>query len=279
VIYSSTIYQSFTQFFLFILEGLLFPIVTLWSLILAIETASYLSDLNISNPPGSDPIGQADDHIRLLKSVLKSTFPNITGAVTSTQLQLNYGVVPTGAIIMWSGATTSIPSGWALCNGQTAAKSDGSGNVTVPDLRDRFIVGAGTSYSVGATGGSTSNTPTITMNNAGTALSVSNLPNYNLSVSDPSHAHGVYDPGHSHTYTVVSSTGQAIGGSGSNYYNGATTAGTGGAGTGIGIYGAYTGISVNSAGGNAAHSHANTATSSAVSTLSPYYALCFIYKL
>ena len=52
--------------------------------------------------------------------------------------------VPSGVIVMWSGAANNIPSGWVLCNGQNGT----------PDLRDRFIVGAGSSYSVGATGGS-----------------------------------------------------------------------------------------------------------------------------
>ena len=48
-----------------------------------------------------------------------------------------------GAIVMWSGAVENIPDGWALCNGQ---------NGTL-DLRNRFIVGAGGLYNVGATGG------------------------------------------------------------------------------------------------------------------------------
>jgi len=256
---------------------------------LAIETASYLSDLNISNPPGSDPVGQADDHIRLIKSVLKSTFPNITGAVTSTQLQLNYGVVPTGAIIMWSGATTSIPTGWALCNGQTTAKSDGSGNVTVPDLRDKFIVGAGTSYSVGATGGSTSNTPTITMSNASYALTQNDLPAYNLTVNETAHSHSASsgDSGHYHGSNfsggfLGSNAGNPGWATGGTYGTGTNTSGTtayGYANISTTVYSAKTNLTVNSAGGGLAHTHANTATSSAVSTLSPYYALCFIYKL
>ena len=52
-------------------------------------------------------------------------------------------VLPKGVIVMWSGSQASIPSGWALCNGQNGT----------PDLRDRFIVGAGRAYGVGATGG------------------------------------------------------------------------------------------------------------------------------
>ena len=52
--------------------------------------------------------------------------------------------VPVGGIIMWSGATNNIPSGWALCDG----------NNGTPNLQDKFIVGAGSSYAVDATGGS-----------------------------------------------------------------------------------------------------------------------------
>jgi len=50
----------------------------------------------------------------------------------------------TGMIMLWSGSTSSIPSGWALCNGSSGT----------PDLRNRFVVGAGSTYAVNATGGS-----------------------------------------------------------------------------------------------------------------------------
>jgi hypothetical protein len=54
-------------------------------------------------------------------------------------------LVPRGTIVMWNGAANTIPGGWALCNGAGGT----------PDLRDRFIVGAGSSYAYGATGGAT----------------------------------------------------------------------------------------------------------------------------
>jgi len=54
--------------------------------------------------------------------------------------------VPSGVITMWSGSSTNVPSGWTLCDG-----SDGT-----PDLRDRFIVGTGGSYTSGDTGGAES---------------------------------------------------------------------------------------------------------------------------
>ena len=49
-----------------------------------------------------------------------------------------------GAVVAWGGTIQNIPSGWALCDGQ-----DGR-----PDLRNKFIIGAGDLYSVGDTGGS-----------------------------------------------------------------------------------------------------------------------------
>lgn len=52
---------------------------------------------------------------------------------------------------MWSGSINTIPTGWVLCNG-----SNGT-----PDLRNRFIVGAGSTYSVGATGGEATHTLTV----------------------------------------------------------------------------------------------------------------------
>jgi len=59
--------------------------------------------------------------------------------------------VPQGAIMMWSGAINQIPAGWALCNGTNGT----------PDLRDRFIAGAGNTYAVGATGGEATHVLTI----------------------------------------------------------------------------------------------------------------------
>lgn len=56
---------------------------------MALETATYISQLNTANPLGSDPIASGDDHIRLIKSAIKNTFPNVNGAVTVTDEDLN----------------------------------------------------------------------------------------------------------------------------------------------------------------------------------------------
>ena len=53
-------------------------------------------------------------------------------------------IIPSGVILMWSGSIATIPAGWVLCDGSNST----------PDLRNRFIVGAGSTYSVAGTGGS-----------------------------------------------------------------------------------------------------------------------------
>jgi len=60
---------------------------------MALETATYIDGLNASNPAASDAISTADDHLRLIKSTIKATFPNITGPVTATQAAIN-GAAP-----------------------------------------------------------------------------------------------------------------------------------------------------------------------------------------
>jgi hypothetical protein len=74
-------------------------------------------------------------------------------------------IIPTGIISMWSGSIASIPSGWFLCDGANGT----------PDLRNRFIVGAGSTYAVAATGGTAD------------AVVVSHT--HTANVSDPGHKH------------------------------------------------------------------------------------------
>lgn len=88
--------------------------------------------------------------------------------VVGGTLQVNGGLtgggsIPVGGIIMWSGAINAIPTGWRLC--------DGGGGT--PDLRDRFVVGAGSGYAVGARGG-----------NANVTLSVNQMPSHSHTYLD-----------------------------------------------------------------------------------------------
>ena len=73
----------------------------------------------------------------------------LLGGVTQTEFALLSGqtsLVPAGVILLWSGSIASIPSGWNLCDGTNGT----------PDLRNRFVVAAGDTYAVGATGGADS---------------------------------------------------------------------------------------------------------------------------
>ena len=86
-----------------------------------------------------------------------------TTQIATTAFALANGI-PSGAILLWSGSIGSIPSGWLLCDGTSGT----------PNLRDRFVVGAGSTYAVAATGGSAD------------AVVVS-------------HTHTITDPTHTHT--------------------------------------------------------------------------------
>src|SRR5574340_1079062 len=51
---------------------------------MTVETATYISDFNTAKPDETDPKSEGDNHLRLIKSVLQSTFPNVAGAVAPT---------------------------------------------------------------------------------------------------------------------------------------------------------------------------------------------------
>jgi len=192
--------------------------------------------------------------------------------------------VPSGIIAVWSGSEGSIPSGWYLCNGSNST----------PDLRNRFIVGAGSgsSYSVGNTGGS--NTVTLSTSQIPSHSHTTNNHSHNASVSDPGHGHSVSvsDPGHSHNTSVTGAKlfpgygGAHVPYGGSGGYPGThfnmSNANTGisanasSANTGVSLSNANTSISVST--GNANPSTNNTGGGSAHENRPPYYALCYIMK-
>ena len=110
---------------------------------MALETGTYISDLVITNPTSSDVKSQGDDHFRLVKSTVKATFPNITGAVTVTHTELNTvtakaakaGDTYTGTHDLSGATSVLVPtptlSGQAATKGYADALSVASGNVPV----------------------------------------------------------------------------------------------------------------------------------------------------
>ena len=218
---------------------------------MALETATYIHQLNANNPLSTDVVAQADDHIRLIKSTIQATFPNVTAPVTVSHVQLN-NPIPPGVVVMWSG--NFVPTGWALCNGDNGT----------PDLRNRFVFCAGTETNpIGSTGGSA----TATLTNLNIPAHTHTIAG--VSAAGGTHTHSINDPGHTHTYTVVSGFGALAGGTGV----GLASTSTGGSGTGI---------TINAA---ADHTHAFSGTTSSVgsgesfSILPPYYSLAFLMKL
>jgi hypothetical protein len=82
--------------------------------------------------------------------------------------------VPSGCVAIWSGSLANIPSGWVLCNGLNNS----------PDLRDRFVPGAGSHYTLNDTGGSNTVTMTGTVTIAGYTLQIADIPEHYHSVTE-----------------------------------------------------------------------------------------------
>ena len=169
-----------------------------------------------------------------------------------------------GMIILWSGNTGNIPTGFVLCDG----------NNGTPNLTDRFVVGAGGAYSPGASGGSS----TVT-------LSSSQLPSHNHSFSSS----GTTNSAGSHFHYAFRSgnAGQLRNGSNLNANN------YPGSGTGPGnLYETYNITArnevpnVGKTNDHSGHQHGfsvsgttgSTGSGSSVENRPPYYALCYIMK-
>ncbi len=192
--------------------------------------------------------------------------------------------VPSGAISGFGGS--DIPSGWLLCDGTPYSRTtykdlfsaigtawgigDGSSTFNVPDLRDRFVLGAGLVHALASIGGSSTQT-----------LSVANLPPHNHGINDPGHTHAftgtphthtITDPGHSHTTATPASNGMT----GTDPV-GATSGSTGSSMTGISIDNATAG------GANATSTTgvttANTGSGDPFSILPPFAAAIYMIKI
>ena len=169
------------------------------------------------------------------------------GTISATNIQGTLaagGAIPSGGIILWSGAADAIPSGFVLCDG----------NNSTPDLRNRFVVGAGSGYSVDATGGSADAT----------------LVSHSHTINNHTHSVSGNTGNDSHSHTIQSSS--SIGGgtrvtSQNDTGNTATTSSD----THSHSFSATT--------GNPSDTGTNSQGSSATNAkLPPYYALCYIMK-
>ena len=151
---------------------------------MALESGTYIDSLNASNPVATDGLAQADDHLRLIKSTVKATFPNVAGAITSTQTELNKldgATASTTELNYVTGVTSSIQGQFnnvstALSGKQAtitgAATTIDDTNLTasralLSDSSGKVAVSAVTSTELGYLDGVTSNVQTQINNIAG----------------------------------------------------------------------------------------------------------------
>jgi hypothetical protein len=159
-----------------------------------------------------------------------------------------------GMIMLWSGSAASIPSGWLLCDGTNST----------PNLRDRFVVGAGSTYAVGATGGTTTAAGAISGTVGDTALTEAQM---------PKHWHRMVGP--------FGTTNVQGGEFGFGNYGGGTPDDTAFAyGTWSAGADATSGSQTTGTANGSPHTHSfsGTFTGTSGANLPPYYALCYIMK-
>lgn len=131
-----------------------------------------------------------------------------------------------GTVKLWWGEEAEIADGWAICNGQTVPRSDGAGNITTPDMRDRVPSGVSEAHELGAKYGAFGKTVDTSQNgghahdielnletaSASTGVSVATTTrglesgNNNSSAID---SVSLNDPNHAHDVQVEGQTGQA----------------------------------------------------------------------
>jgi microcystin-dependent protein len=149
-----------------------------------------------------DGVTASTAELNILDGVTATTAElNILDGVTASTAEINLlsgqtSLVPAGVIVMWSGSVASIPTGWLLCNGTNGT----------PDLRNRFVVGAGSTYAVGNTGGADS----VTLTEA----------------QIPGHTHsGNTASAGLHSHTINNAYGVSVGTVVDGYFDGSTSAG------------------------------------------------------
>jgi hypothetical protein len=193
---------------------------------MSLETATYINQLDAANPLGSDPIASGDDHLRLIKSTLKNTFPNITGVITKTHTEINNLASLTDLSSLETAVATAIVN--AMNSTKDALYPVGSiytnaTNATNPAT----LLGFGTWSAFGAGRVPVGYDSTNTNFNAAEKTGGS----ANAIVVSHSHSVSVTDPGHTHAFTVIayntdSSGSGALTGGSNNYNNDGSFSGT-----------------------------------------------------
>ena len=267
------------------------------------DTAQYVSEMNISVPLASASAGEGDDEIRAVKRAVTQTFPGdpsgvytesvsdtyntqvvvgprylnalpakfstINGTLTSYDARLDAletpstaGQIGVGMIVMWAGGAT-YPTGWHICDGT-------AGTV---DLRNKFVICAGSSYAAGSSGGAVSQTTDTSGSHTHTSVTTGG---HALTVAEmPLHGHPFMHNSASGTGGLSVTAAGAIATSDS-LPSAARTAFTGTVST-------TAGEQIGGTGGGAAHTHTGgtaaadgSTHSHTVNVVPPYYALVFI---
>jgi microcystin-dependent protein len=265
------------------------------------DTANYVSEMNVSLPLSSASAGDGDDEIRAVKNAVKQTFPGdptgvytssvadsynttvvvgprylnsipakfatVNSTLTAYDTRLDALEVPTtnrisvGMILMWAGGLT-YPTGWHICDGT-------AGTV---DLRNKFVICAGSTYAAGSSGGTVTQTTDTSGSHTHTSVTTGA---HALTVAQlPAHGHPWLHKTSAESTTESGASGAIVTGAiapsaTATAYTGAPSSTSGQQIGGTGGGEAHTHTGGTAAADGSTHSHS-------VNVVPPYYALVFI---
>lgn len=83
---------------------------------MAVESASWVTQLVNTNPVAGDPVGEGDDHLRMIKTVLQNSFPSSSTAAIIPNMSGQSGKYLTtdGTDASWGTVTAGDPAGTAV---------------------------------------------------------------------------------------------------------------------------------------------------------------------
>ena len=118
---------------------------------MALESGTYIDSLVVTNPAATDGLAQADDHMRLIKSTIKASFPSITGAVTATQAELNTmdGITATTAELNTMDGITATTAELNILDGATITAANLNALTGVTSFANASALSTQTSPSLG----------------------------------------------------------------------------------------------------------------------------------
>ncbi len=208
---------------------------------------------------------------------LSSTVDSFNSRLLSVEGRLTTleDAIASGIVVIWVGLVSNIPAGWQLMDGTNGT----------PDIRNRFIIAAGSTYAINSVGGNTTHSHSLTGTTGGTSLTGAQLAPHNHFTTISGHRHDLLvwwegfngAPGDDGRGDALNRNNSAL--AGEDNARGGTYRSTNGNGTPLVADAPPLGGLSSTVGSGDPHDHSFSATTTTTSNIPPYYALAYIMRV